>query len=212
MKKKLLLLLLLAGGLCSAPKARAQSFEIEQLLLDVEKLAQFKSILEDLKKGYEIVAKGYTTIKDISEGNFHLHQLFLDGLLEVSPLVKKYYKVSEIIEVQLKIFSEYKAAFNYFKSTGSFNPEEINYMGQVYERLSKKSAANIESLVMVLTAGVLRMSDDERLSSIDAIHQEVKEELDFLRRFNNQNKILIVQRKKAANDVNVSKQLYGIEK
>jgi hypothetical protein len=211
MKKYLLLLLLLGGALMYTPKAKAQAFEIEQLLLDVEKLAQFKSILEDLKKGYEIVAKGYTTIKDISEGNFHLHQLFLDGLLEVSPFVKNYYKVSSIIENQLKIFSEHKAAFNYFKSSGSFNPQEIDYIGQVYARLSKKSADNIESLLMVLTAGVLRMSDDERLSSVDTIHEEIKEELDFLRRFNNQNKILIIQRKKAANDINVSKQLYGIQ-
>jgi hypothetical protein len=211
MKKYLLVLILLGGALIYTPQAKAQAFEIEQLLLDVEKLAQFKSILEDLKKGYEIVAKGYTTIKDISEGNFHLHQLFLDGLLEVSPLVKKYYKVNSIIENQLKIFSEYKAALNHFKSSGSFNGEEIDYMGKVYKRLFKKSADNIESLVMVLTAGVLRMSDDERLSSIDTIDEEVKEELDFLRRFNNQNKILLIQRKKAANDINVSKQLYGIQ-
>ena len=45
----------------------AQSTEIQQLLLNVEKLAQLKKILSNMKKGYEIVSNGYNTIKDISK-------------------------------------------------------------------------------------------------------------------------------------------------
>ena len=56
----------------------AQSTEIQQLLLNVEKLAQLKKILSNMKKGYEIVSNGYNTIKDISKGNFNLHEAFLD--------------------------------------------------------------------------------------------------------------------------------------
>ena len=36
---------------CCATNVKAQEFEIEQLLLDVEKLAQFKQILQDMKDG-----------------------------------------------------------------------------------------------------------------------------------------------------------------
>ena len=67
-------------------------------------------MLADLKKGYEIVYRGYTTIKDISEGNFRLHDAFLDGLLQVHPAVKSYKKVTEIVSLQLRIVSEYKSA------------------------------------------------------------------------------------------------------
>ena len=64
----------------------AQSTEIQQLLLNVEKLAQLKKILSNMKKGYEIVSNGYNTIKDISKGNFNLHDAFLEMRREV-----KYY-------------------------------------------------------------------------------------------------------------------------
>ena len=64
----------------------AQSTEIQQLLLNVEKLAQLKKILGNMKKGYEIISTGYNTIKDISKGNFNLHEAFLDALMQVSPM------------------------------------------------------------------------------------------------------------------------------
>ena len=57
--------------------SKGQAFETEQLLLDVQKLSQLRQMLADLKKGYEIVYKGYSTIKNISQGSFNLHQAFL---------------------------------------------------------------------------------------------------------------------------------------
>src|SRR5664279_4463076 len=88
----------------------SQSQEAKQLLLDVEKLAQLKNILTDLKKGYEIVSGGYNAIKNISEGNFNLHAVFLNSLLEISPTVKKYRRIVDIVSTQLKIVSQYKTA------------------------------------------------------------------------------------------------------
>lgn len=80
--------------------SKAQSYEAEQLLLNVQKLSQLKQMLADLKKGYETLYKGYSTIKDISEGNFNLHQIFLDGLFRVRPAVRNYKKVGDIISLQ----------------------------------------------------------------------------------------------------------------
>jgi DNA repair ATPase RecN len=128
MKKGILILFIIITG--SSSKLSAQAEEIEQLLLNVEKLAQLKQILADLKKGYEIVSKGYTTIKNISEGNFNLHKTFLDGLLEVSPTVRNYKKVAGIINHQIAIVKEYKQAFSRFKEEGNFTPGEIDYLGK----------------------------------------------------------------------------------
>ncbi|MFX5583033.1 hypothetical protein ABTE20_20720, partial [Acinetobacter baumannii] len=85
------------------------------LLLNIEKLAQFKKILKNMKNGYQIIFKGYTAVKDISQGNFNLHKTFLDGLMQVSPAVKKYKRIADIISYQLRISKEYKLAFNRFK-------------------------------------------------------------------------------------------------
>jgi DNA repair ATPase RecN len=188
----------------------SQSQEIQQLLLNVEKLAQFKKILNNMYSGYKIIYKGYTTIKDISEGNFSLHKNFLDGLLQVSPAVRKYKRVADIVAYQLRIVKEYKAAFNQFKQDKHFAPDEIEYLGKVYNNLFQASLKSLDELAMVITAGKLRMSDDERLQAIDGIYAEIVDQFAFLQEFNNSTAILAVQREKEMQDINVFRKIYSI--
>lgn len=189
----------------------AQSHEAVQLSLNIEKLAQLKSILSNLKKGYDIVFTGYNTVKSISEGNFKIHQIFLDGLMEVSPAVKKYRKVTGIINYQILLVKEYKAAFNRFRETNWFNPDEISYMERVYGNLFNSSLKNLDELATVITANKLRMSDDERLGSIDRIFADMEDKLNFLRHFNTQANILALQRAKEQTDINGVKSLYNVK-
>ena len=135
--------------------AKAQAAEIQQLLLDVQKLAQLKGILSDMYKGYQVVSSGYETIKNISEGNFNLHQLFLDGLLAVSPAVQNYKRIADIINDQILIVKEYKNAFNQIKMDANFTIEEIAYLGKVYSNLFNASLKDIDELIMVITASTL---------------------------------------------------------
>lgn len=193
-------------------KGFSQTQEIQQLLLDVEKLTQLKNILTELKSGYEIVSNGYTTIKNISEGNFNLHDIFLKSLLEVSPAVKNYVRIKEIIDAQLSIVREYKNALKQLKGSGEFSLDEINYSEKVYTNLFNHSLDNLQKMIMVITAGKLRMSDDERVRSIDAVWNEVSQQLTFLRHFNNQARILCLQRAKEKNDLSTMNQLYDVNK
>ena len=188
----------------------AQSTEIQQLLLNVEKLAQLKKILNNMYQGYQIVSKGYNTIKDISKGNFNLHQVFIDGLMEVSPLVRKYKKIADIISSQAQLVKEYKTAFSRFKTSSLFNATEIKYMSNVYDKLFNKSLQNLNELAMIITAGKLRMSDDERINAIDKIYQDIGDKLIFLRTFNKENNMLAIQRGRETVDTKVSKKLNGL--
>ena len=208
MKKMILLLIILYGFITT--KVSAQSDELQQLLLNVEKLAQFKQILSDMKKGYQILSTGYSTIKDLSQGTFNLHKTFLDGLMMVSPTVKKYQRIADIINNQIMIVKEYKNAFNLFKQDSNFNPDEIEYLGKVYSNLFKQSMNDIDELTVIITDGKLRMSDDERLEAIDRIFNNMQDKLLFLRHFNNNTTILAVQRVREKNDVETMKKIYGI--
>ncbi|WP_133992243.1 TerB family tellurite resistance protein [Dinghuibacter silviterrae] len=174
--------------------ASAQAAEIEQLALDIEKLAQLKGILSDMKAGYAIIHGGYSTIKGLSEGNFNLHAGYLNGLLAVNPSLQKYQRVADIIENQSLILSEYKTAFQQFKNGGRFSLSEIDYMGKVYGNLLNESLENINELATVLAAGKLRMSDDDRLMIIDHLDTDTKDKLFFLRSFNSRAAALDNQR------------------
>ena len=204
--KTILLLLLLSSNICFG-----QSQEAKQLMLNVEKLAQLKLMLSHMKKGYDILHKGYTSIKNISEGNFNLHRDFLDGLLQVSPAVRKYAKVADIIHFQVKTVKECKAALAEFKGSKQFSLAEIEYMANVYANLLGESLKKLDELMMVLTAGKLRMSDDERLKAIDGIHAEVMEQYGFLNEFNDGTAILSLQREKEKMDIDLMRKIHGVK-
>lgn len=189
-------------------QARAQSTEVQQLLLNVEKLSQLKNILTDMKKGYKIVTNGYNAIKKVSEGNFSLHETFLDGLMLVNPEIKKYRRVADIISYQKDILSEYKLAYKRFVQSGNFKAHEIQYLGNVYKHLFSQSLDNLDELTTVITSSKLRMSDDERLRAIDRIFEDMQHKLQFLRSFNKQTSILNLQRAKENADLTAVQQLY----
>jgi hypothetical protein len=206
MKKTILLFVILLNL-----KSQAQSYEVQRLILDIQKLAQMKNILTDLYKGYEILNTGYNTIKSISEGNFNLHKTFLDGLLAVSPAVRNYQRVVDIIDYQSRIVSEYKSAFNRFQQDKHFNPDEISYMMSVYNNLLSGSLTNLTNLLNIITANVLRMSDNERLHAIDGIYVDTKDKYLFISQFDNGATMLAVQRATNLNDVQTIKNLYGLQ-
>ena len=189
---------------------QAQSYELERLALDIEKLAQMKNILKDLYKGYEILNTGYNTIKSISQGNFNLHKAFLDGLLAVSPAVRNYQHVVDIIDYQARIVSGYKSAISRFKQDKHFSVDEITYLMNVYNSLISSSLNDLSNLLNVLTAGKLRMSDYERLHAIDGIYADTKDKYLFMEQFNNSATNLAAQRTAEDNDAGTVKHLYEL--
>lgn len=213
MKRKLILLFLLgiSVSVCMPLASRAQSTEVVQLLLNFAKWEALKDNLTTLKKGYEILTKGYKTVRDISEGNYNLHEAFLDKLWEVSPTVKNYKKVSEIIQTELKIVKEYKNGIRQCVSSRQFTGNEIDYLEQVFKKVTDETVKNLDQLLMIITARRMRMSDEERIKSIDAIALDMEDKLSFVRRFNSSNQVLLIQRVKARSEIDLQKKLEGIK-
>ena len=125
--------------------------------------------------------------------------------------MKKYSKVADIIKVQLKLVKEAKDALAEFRRSRQFTVAEIEYLGNVYANLLKESLKMLDELAMVVTAGKLRMSDDERLQAIDRIHDEVLEQYTFLNEFNNGTAILSLQREKEQMDIDLMRKIHGLK-
>jgi hypothetical protein len=188
----------------------AQAQEMQQLLLDIEKLTQMKSILSDMKTGYQIYQQGYGSISNLSKGNFDLHNVYLGSLMAISPSVRDYGRIVEIVSMQASLVSEYKRANSLFRQSNSFNASELSYMSNVYSKLITESLDNLTELGNVTTANKLRMSDADRLKAIDRIYSGSSDRLQFLRSFNRQGIALSLQRSKDAADTHTLRQLYGI--
>lgn len=187
----------------------AQAQELEMLALDMQKLSQMKQTLQNMYNAYSVLENGYNKVKDVTSGNYSLHQAFLDGLLAVSPSVKNYVHVSDIISDETEILSGYKTAFARIRSCNLFSVPEIKYVGGVYTKIVEGSLKNIDALIMVLTAGQTRMGNGERLTEIDRIYLDMQARLASLRNFNKMANGIMVQRKALRSDHVIQKNITG---
>jgi len=205
---KFLLVALVLLGTAVTTQVKAQSEDLTQLILDIEKLTQLKGILTDMKTGYDIINGGYNEVKQIASGNFNLHSTFLNGLLIVSPAVANYGRVADIVLKQGYIVTEYQRYYGQFKNSGIFNNDEIAYLGNVYATLLQQSLQNLSQLTDILMAGKLRMNDDERIKAIDHIYADTDDKLSFLRHFDQQAAIMAAQRQHEVNNLSTVQKLY----
>lgn len=211
--KRLTIAIGLAAAVCfmHPVESRGQSVAqcIEQLALDYQKLSGLKQILSQLHTNYRVLAKGYDAVKGASQGNFDLHKAFLDGLLLVSPAVRRYPRVQDIIRDQSLLLTQYHAAWNIFRAEGHFSPAELDDMLGVYNGLVSASLKALSDLAMVLSDNQMRMNDAERLAAIDRIYTDSRSRLDFLYSFNDHNYRLALGRSREDEDRQALKTLYG---
>ncbi|SEW15886.1 hypothetical protein [Chitinophaga arvensicola] len=210
MKAKIISVLLLCS-LLFADRVSAQSFEIQQLILNVEKLNQFREVLDKMYDGYKIISEGYQKVKDVTSGNYKIHDLFLDGLYQISPEIKKYHRVPEIIEGQIRLAKQCRSGLKYFRDAGTFKADDIIYVSRVYSRVIDESLQNLDELLLVITARKLRMSDDERLTAIDRIADDMNSKLAFTHSFSTDMSGLVLSRTKEKSELQTLKNLHGIK-
>jgi hypothetical protein len=206
-----LLCLVLAAGVPLSSRAQSVSDVIQQLVLDYQKLASLKNILGQMYTGYAVLSKGYGAVKDVAQGNFSLHEAFLDGLYLVSPTVRKYPRVTDVINDQSALISEYKSASGTFNRDRHFIPDELAYMMNIYNNLVSQSLENLDELSMIVTDSKLRMSDAERLTAIDQIYLESHNQLSYLRKFNDQAAKIVRQRSQKESERQSVRSIYGIK-
>ena len=205
--KALFFICISLSGLIFPQHSHGQAQELEMLALDIEKLSQMKQTLQNMSGAYTTLENGYNKVKDVTSGNYSLHQVFLDGLLSVSPTIKNYVHVADIISDEAKILSEYKSAWSGFKSSSFFKTKELDYISGVYTKIVDGSVSNLDALVMVLTANQTRMSDDERLTEIDRIYINMEDKLNAVRNFNKKTKSILTQRKSLQSDHSTQQKL-----
>jgi len=161
-------------------------------------------------KGYTILDKGYTEIRNLAQGRYTLHKVFLDGLLAVSAPVRDYYRIKAIMDAEFNLVKEFKAGSARARGSGVLAPRELDYVDGIYSTVFHRSLQTIDELTMVLTAQQLRMDDAQRLQVIDRLYTEINGQLKAVRRLNNETSLQVLQRKRAANDLETLKKLYEL--
>ncbi len=101
-------------------------------------------------------------------------------------------------------------AYALFKRDDHFTADEIEYMGKVYSGIFDESLRNIDELFLVINSFATTMTDAKRLEIIDKVSEEIDKNYYDLQQFSQQNKLLSLQRAKSAQEIEVTKALYGL--
>lgn len=149
-------------------------------------------------------------ITDWTQQQKDLYTGYFDELWKVKDAIAYYHRIKEITQKQLALTTEYKLAFSLFERDDHFTPGEIEYISKVYTGIINESLKNIDQLFLVVNSFTTQMSDEERMQIIDAAGDAIDKNYNDLQQFNNQNKMLSLQRSKDANELATVKALYGL--
>ncbi|MFI5452213.1 hypothetical protein ACHMWN_08660 [Pedobacter sp. UC225_61] len=144
----------------------------------IKQLAYLKLYAGYVKKGYDIVGSGLNTIKGITSGEFGLHEAFFGSLKLVSPIVKKDYRVLEMVSMQLRISRAFAAM-----AKTDIGSENLTYVHSVRENLISECNKDLDELVLVVTSSKVEMDDEQRLSRLSKVYGSMLEKLEFVMGF-----------------------------
>jgi hypothetical protein len=181
--------------------------------LQVQRLQNETIWLQNAQKEMENILSQskLTEISDWVQKQKDLYGDYFNELWQVKDVIEYYHRIKDITEKQVRLVSEYETAYNLFKQDNHFSPDEIEYMGKVYKGIIDESLKNLDQLLLVINSFTTQMADEKRLQIINEAGEAMDENYNDLKAFNNQNMMLSLQRSKDLNEVNVVKQLYGLQ-
>jgi hypothetical protein len=149
-------------------------------------------------------------ISDWVEKQRKLYADYFDELWQVKAALTYYHRVKEIIEGQVSMVGEYKAAWALFRQDKNFTADELDYMSGIYTGLFNESVKSIDQLFLVVNAFATQMSDAKRLEIINSVSDNLEQQHMDLKEFNEQHKMISLQRAGERGEIETVKRLYGL--
>ncbi len=180
--------------------------------LKIQKLQNKTIWLQNAQKTLEN-ALSKTKLTEISgwvERQRKLYDDYFQELRKVKNALTYYHRIKDIIESQPAMVKEYKAAWALFRQDRNFTADELEYMSEVYTGILGESVKAIDQLLMVVNAFTTQMSDAARMKIINTAADEMEKGFMDLKEFNNQNKLISLQRAATKGEIEYVKRLYGL--
>lgn len=149
-------------------------------------------------------------ITDWVEKQRKLYDDYFQELWRVKAALAYYSRVKKIIERQVQIVNEYRGAWALFKQDKNFTADELEAMYTIYTGMLKESSKNIDGLFLVINAFATQMSDAKRLEIINKTADAIEQNLMDVKQFNEQNKMISLQRATQKGEIDYVRKLYGL--
>lgn len=169
----------------------------------MEQIAALQVYKGYLQKGYNIANTGLTTINKIKNGDFGLHRDFFNALKTVNPKVKKYSKVTDLIDLNIQAIA-YQKKIKAMLNLNDFSRDENQYINQVLQSILEALSVTLDELIAIISDNQLELKDDERINRIDGLYVQMVEQYSFIKAFSDDVASLRVQKRKELQQINQS--------
>jgi hypothetical protein len=215
--------LLLVGAVLLLPAAKSEAqipvigsiitAVIQAIDVGVQKLQTETIYLQDAQRVVENTMS-QLKLNDISswlQKEKDLYSEYYQELWKVKSYISYYDRVKDIISKEQMIISEYNRASSNFQKDTHFTAAELSTMASVYSGLLKQSAENLDQINLVINSFTTQMSDAQRLKIIDDAGAKIDKNYADILQFDQHNMVISLQRTQDENDLNMVKQLYGLQ-
>lgn len=149
-------------------------------------------------------------IAGISKQQTELFTAYYNDLFTVKTMITDYEQVKNITLRQEALVREYQRAWAVTRRDKHFSAGELQYISTVYSGILKASINNLDQLMNLVNSFKTQMSDGQRMDLIHQTAKGVDQNYNDLKQFNNETIMLSLQRAKDENDIQATKNLYGI--
>lgn len=181
--------------------------------LKVERMQTETIDAQNTEKAQEIDME-QSELTDIASWMEQQRQLFAgyyQELREVKNVIAAYEEVKDMIDKEARLIAGYQQVYTALRQDKHFSVAELSHAYTVLAGIAGQSAQNIKRLTLVVTSLVTQMDDAARLRLIDETGSDIDRNYSDLAEFSQQNMLLSLQRTKDANDIAVTRALYGVQ-
>jgi hypothetical protein len=149
-------------------------------------------------------------IAGVGQQQTDLFTKYYNELYTVKEVITDYEQVRNITLEQEALVKEYQSAWSLTQQDKHFSVSELQYISTVYSGILKASINNLDQLMNMVNSFKTQMSDGKRMDLINKTSKNVDQNYNDLKQFNNENIMLSLQRASDENDIQATKNLYGI--
>jgi hypothetical protein len=149
-------------------------------------------------------------IAGVSKQQTDLFTQYYNDLFTVKEIITDYEQVKNITLRQEMLVKEYQSAWSLTQQDKHFSAAELSHISSVYTGILQQSVNNLDQLLALINSFKTQMSDGKRMELIGNTSKHIDQNYYDLKQFNNENIMLSLQRAKDENDIQATKNLYGI--
>ena len=159
-----------------------------------QQIAALELLLTRQQKGYQLIESGLTTIANITDTEFNLHQNYYSSLGTVNPAITQSPELDQFRELQSQLSSNLTTALDRWQESKYLTAGDRLYIAHTSANIANMSTSQSITFKILTSDEGVTLSDDQRAEMISRLHSQALTLYVFARSFIDAVDLLILNR------------------